>query len=350
VKYKDAGVDIDAGDRVAKAAVRRMRRTQDARVIPNPGGFAGLFALDYPQRLFSRNYKHPVLVACTDGVGTKLKIAQMAARHDTVGIDLVAMSVNDLIVCGAEPLFFLDYMAWATLDPDVADEIFKGIAEGCSQAECSLLGGETAEMPGFYKPGEYDLAGFAVGVVERKHMLKASRVAAGDVLIGLAASGLHSNGYSLVRKVLLEHKRWKLDRVVPEFGCTLAEELLRPTRIYVRALRGLLAKYRSRCPIRAVAHITGGGLTENLPRILPRGRGARLRRGAWPVPPIFEVVRSAGKIDRAEMFRTFNMGIGMVLAVSPASADVTIERLHKAGWTAYRIGEVRSGPRRVTFR
>jgi phosphoribosylformylglycinamidine cyclo-ligase len=350
VKYKDAGVDIDAGDRVAKAAVRRMQRTLDRRVIRNPGGFAGLFALDYPQKLFARNYKDPVLVACTDGVGTKLKVAQMAGCHDTVGVDLVAMSVNDLVVNGAEPLFFLDYMAWAKLDAPVADAVFKGISEGCVQAECSLLGGETAEMPGFYKPGEYDLAGFAVGVVERRRILGPDRVRPGDQLIGLASSGLHSNGYSLVRKALLEKKKFALDRVLPELGVPLAEELLRPTRIYVKAVRGLLEHYRNRTLVHAMAHITGGGLLENLPRALPRGCGAQVQKGSWPVPPIFDVLQRHGKVDAREMYRTFNMGIGMVLVTASNSAMAVLERLRESGWPAYRIGAVRSGSRRVTLK
>jgi phosphoribosylformylglycinamidine cyclo-ligase len=346
--YKESGVDIGAGDEFAARIQRLLRQTYGPNVIENPGGFAGLLELR-TDNLFSRKAPRPVLVSSTDGVGTKLKIAFMMDKHDTVGIDLVAMSVNDLICLGAQPLFFLDYMATGKLRRDVLLQVVKGIADGCSQAGCPLLGGETAEMPGFYGPGEYDLAGFAVGLLDRRRWINGTRVVPGDKLIGIASSGIHSNGYSLVRKLFFERAEWAIDRHVDEFGCTLGEELLRPTRIYAVAVRKVLSHYRVKRMVRGIAHITGGGLPGNTPRALPPRCGGRIVRGTWPVPPVFSVIQELGKIDDEEMYRVFNMGIGMVLVVSPFVVDAVLRRLKKAGEAGYLIGEVTEGEHTITI-
>jgi phosphoribosylformylglycinamidine cyclo-ligase len=323
--YKDAGVDIAAGEALVRAIAPLARSTHRPEVIGELGGFSGLF------RLAPRQLDEPLLVAATDGVGTKLKVALAADRHDTVGIDLVAMCVNDLVVCGAEPLFFLDYFATGALDVERGRAVVAGIAEGCRQAGCALLGGETAEMPGFYAAGEYDLAGFAVGLVERRALLSPERVRSGDVLLGLAASGLHSNGYSLVRRALLaDGRRPPADEL---------DELLRPTRIYVRACRALLAGVE----LHALAHITGGGLPGNLPRALPAGLAVEVQAGSWPVPPVFERVRRAGDVKPAEMLATFNMGIGMVAIVPPADAAAARSILDQQELESWPIGRVVEG-------
>lgn len=329
VTYKDAGVDIDAGNTFVNLIKPLVKSTRRPEVLTDIGGFGGLFAL-------SGKYRNPVLVSGTDGVGTKLKVAFMAGRHDTVGIDLVAMCVNDIIVQGAEPLFFLDYLATGKLEPAQGAEIVKGIAEGCRQAGCALIGGETAEMPGFYSADEYDLAGFTVGVVERERIIDGSAITAGDILIGLASTGLHSNGYSLARKVLFDRMGLGIHDTVPETGRTVADELLVPTRIYVRSILELLRDFS----IHGIAHITGGGLPENVPRILPESCSARIRTDSWEMPRIFEVIRQGGNIDRSEMYRTFNCGIGMVLAVSSADAASILERLSSLGESAAIIGEI----------
>jgi phosphoribosylformylglycinamidine cyclo-ligase len=287
VTYRDAGVDLEAADALEDLIAPLVRRTYGPRVLPSHGAFAGLFRLDYDERLFARNYRDPVLVGCTDGVGSKLLVAIQAGRYDTIGIDLVAMSVNDLLCCGAEPLFFLDYVAVHKLQPEFVAQLVAGVATGCEQAGCALLGGETAEMPDLYRPRHFDLAGFAVGVVERQRMIARELVSPGDQLIGLPSSGLHSNGFALARKVLLKRAYLPLDEPVRALGEPLADTLLRPTRIYVRPVLRVLRHYRQQMMITGLAHITGGGLPANIPRMLPDGCEAVLRRGAWPVPPIF---------------------------------------------------------------
>jgi phosphoribosylformylglycinamidine cyclo-ligase len=328
--YKDAGVDIDAGNSFVKMIKPLVKATRRPEVLADIGGFGGLFALN------TSKYKNPVLVSGTDGVGTKLKVAFMADRHDTVGIDLVAMCVNDIIVQGAEPLFFLDYLATGKLEPAKGAAIVKGIAEGCLQAGCALIGGETAEMPGFYTAEEYDLAGFTVGVVERDQIIDGSSITVGDTLIGLASSGLHSNGFSLARKVLFDRMGLGIHDIIPETGRTVADELLVPTRIYVKSILNLLRDFT----IHGIAHITGGGLPENVPRILPKGCMARIRTATWEMPAIFRVLQQGGNIADAELYRTFNCGIGMVLAVPTIEAAEVLLRLKALGETAMIIGDI----------
>lgn len=307
--YRDAGVDIDAADSLVERIGPMARSTTRPGVLGGIGGFGGLFQLGATGR-----WRDPVLVSGTDGVGTKLLVAQQAGRHDTIGIDLVAMCVNDIVVAGAEPLFFLDYFATGKLEVEAAAEVVQGVAEGCRRAGCALLGGETAEMPGMYAPGHYDLAGFAVGVVERDEILDGSGVRPGDVLVGLPSSGVHSNGFSLVRKVVSE-AGWALDADPGGLGRPLADVLLEPTRIYVKEMLAV------RDRMLAAAHITGGGLPGNVPRVLPAGMGARLSRSAWEEPAIFSLLRDAGRIDEESMLRTFNCGLGMVLVTRAAHAD-----------------------------
>jgi phosphoribosylformylglycinamidine cyclo-ligase len=330
ITYKDAGVDIESGNLFVKMIKPLVKATYRPEVIADIGGFGGLFSLN------TSKYKNPVLVAGTDGVGTKLKIAFQADRHDTIGIDLVAMCVNDIVVQGAEPLFFLDYFATAKLDPEKGAQVVKGIAEGCSMAGCALIGGETAEMPGFYASGEYDLAGFAVGVVDRDSVIDGSSITVGNKLIGIASSGLHSNGYSLARKVIFEKLGLSVRDEIPGLGKTVAEELLAPTRIYVKSILNLLRDFR----INGIAHITGGGLLENVPRILPNGCKAVISKNAWTMDDIFLIIQSAGNIDETEMYRTFNCGIGMVLAVPENEAEEVLIRLSGLNERAFVIGEV----------
>jgi phosphoribosylformylglycinamidine cyclo-ligase len=333
VTYKQAGVDIAKGDRFVRLISPLARRTFRPEVMADIGSFSGLFRLDI------RKWKNPVLVSGTDGVGTKLKIAFMAGRHDTVGIDLVAMCVNDILTCGAEPLFFLDYFATGKLSPESAASVIKGIAEGCREAGCSLIGGETAEMPGFYPKGEYDLSGFAVGAVEEGRIIDGRKIKSGDSVIGMASNGLHSNGYSLVRKVFFDEKKMSIRKRLPETGRSLGEELLRPTKIYVSAIKSL----KDRVEIKGMAHITGGGIDGNLPRVLPRDHGAVITENAWPVPPIFEVVRKLGNVPVRDMRRTFNMGIGYIVVVSGAEEERTLRFLRKYGEDAFIIGKVEKG-------
>jgi len=351
ISYKDAGVDIDKGARFVESIGASMKRTFTERVIASPGGFGAMFSLDYDERLFRQNYAHPILVSGTDGVGTKLKAAFMTGRHDTVGIDLVAMCVNDILVLGAEPLFFLDYLATGRLQPEVLEQVVAGIADGCTQAGCSLLGGETAEMPGFYADGEYDMAGFAVGVVEKERIIDGRSVCPGDVVIGLPSSGLHSNGYSLVRRLFFQEAGMTSDDSLERFGIghALGEELLTPTRIYVKAVRAVLHHYPVKRVVHALAHITGGGLVENIPRVLPSNCAVRLDASAWQRPAIFDAVQQLGNVPPDEMYRTFNMGIGMVLMVSPYYADSVLEQLRQAGEAAVVIGGVVPGPQEVTI-
>ncbi len=338
--YRRAGVDIAAGNEAVRLLAPLAASTRRPGVIGGIGGFGGLFAL--PARL-----RRPVLVASTDGVGTKLKIAFALDRHDTVGVDLVAMSVNDILVQGAEPLFFLDYIACGKLRPARIAELVQGIAEGCRQAGCALLGGETAEMPGFYRPGEYDLAGFAVGAAERARLIDGSAIRAGDVLVGLPSSGLHSNGYSLARAVV--ESRWGARwwrRALPGDGRSLGEALLAPTRIYVRAVLDLLARHR----VGGVVHLTGGGWTENIPRVLPRGLAASVDLGSWPVPPLFGMLEREGRIGPEEMLRTFNMGIGLILVARPAAAEGLLRALRRRGEGCHVVGTIVRGRRRVVYR
>jgi phosphoribosylformylglycinamidine cyclo-ligase len=330
LSYRDAGVDIDAGDALVERIKPYARRTMRPEVLAGIGGFGALVEL--PKR-----YRNPVLVSGTDGVGTKLKLAFMLDRHDTVGIDLVAMSVNDVLVQGAEPLFFLDYFACGKLDVAVAADVIKGIARGCEMAGCALIGGETAEMPGMYPPGEYDLAGFCVGVVEKDAVIDGRGIVPGDVVLGLASSGAHSNGYSLVRRIL---ERAQPDLAADFHGRPLADALLEPTRIYVKPVLKLLGDVK----VKGLAHITGGGLVENVPRCLPDGVGAVLDKGAWPLPPLFRWLQEHGNVAEAEMHRVFNCGIGMVVVVAPTDADRAATLLRSSGETVYRIGAIEPRP------
>ena len=344
--YKDSGVDIDAGDAVASAIGRLARSTFGPRVVKNDMGFAGLFRLDYNEKLFQRNYRDPILLACTDTAGSKLQLAIKMKKLDTIGIDLVAMSVNDLIVQGAEPMFFLDCLSISKVDSKVILDLMKGICEACRQADAALLGGETAEMPDLYAPGEFDIAGFAVGVVERKKLVTGRYVVPGDAIIGLASSGLHSNGYSLVRRIIAAGKR-DLNRHIPTLGRTLGQELLEPTKVYVQAVRSVLSHYRVKNVVRAMAHITGGGLPGNLPRVLPKDCQAVLKKDSWPKPPIFDLLAKWGPVDEQELYRVFNMGIGYVLVVRPTFADSILAQLKRIKQPAYLIGRIRRGPKKV---
>jgi phosphoribosylformylglycinamidine cyclo-ligase len=325
--YREAGVDIEAGYEAVIRMKKHVQKTARAGVLGSLGGFGGMFDLS------SLNLKEPVLVSGTDGVGTKLMIAFWMDQHDTIGIDAVAMCVNDIVVQGAEPLFFLDYIACGKAVPEKIEAIVKGIADGCEQAGCALIGGETAEMPGLYRENEYDLAGFTVGACEKSKLITGDTIKPGDVLIGLTSSGIHSNGYSLVRKVF---ENWSLTEVVDELGCTLGEELIKPTKIYVKPILSALEKFT----IKGMAHITGGGFIENIPRMLPNQFGAELYEKNWPVLPVFNLISTVGQIDRSEMYNIFNMGIGMVLAVDAKDAAAVVEHFRECGEEAYEIGVV----------
>jgi phosphoribosylformylglycinamidine cyclo-ligase len=338
--YKSAGVDIDLKERLIPLIGRIARRTASAGVLGGIGGFGAIFDLGEAAKL-----RAPVLVAGTDGVGTKLKIAFATGRHDTIGIDCVAMCVNDIVCHNARPLFFLDYIGSGKLDSRVALAIVKGVARGCKMAGMALVGGETAQLPGMYAAGEYDLAGFAVGLAERAKIPNPNAMRAGDALIGISSSGLHSNGYSLARKALLEIGKLKLNKRIAELGCTLAEELLRPTRIYAQAAIELFERF----PLRGLANITGGGIIENLPRVMPPKLRAVIRRGAWPRQPIFDLIARAGRIQQAEMDRTFNNGIGMIAVARPDCADAIVRHLRLRKHGAYLIGEIQRGQKGVTF-
>ena len=341
--YADAGVDIEAGDRLVDLIKPAVRRTHGQRVMGPHGAFAGMFRLDFNESIFQKNYKDPVLVACTDGVGTKVKLAAELGIINTVGIDCVAMNVNDLIVQGAEPLFFLDYLGLHAQDPDTTAEIVEGVARGCEIAGCALLGGECAEMPDIYSEGDFDIAGFAVGVVELHRAIDPVRAQAGDVLIGLPSSGVHSNGYSLVRRIISRCKI-RLDRGHADLdGETLGALLLEPTRIYARPIVKLLRHYRVKKVVSAMAHITGGGLPGNLPRMLPPKLDAIIDTRTWEVPPIFGFLQRRGDVDHNEMYRVFNMGIGYVLAVRPSFADSVVRQLQRSGESARVIGRLAKG-------
>lgn len=330
-KYSEAGVDIDKGNLFVSRIKDIVAETHRRGVLSDIGGFSGLFAIG------NEDLKNPVLIASTDGVGTKLAVAKLCNKHDTIGIDLVAMCVNDVIVSGAKPLFFLDYFACNALDVEVATDVVRGIAEGCKQAHCSLIGGETAEMPGLYQPGDYDLAGFVVGIGDRNAIIDGSDIRVGDKIIGLASSGFHSNGYSLVRKVFFEELGKKVEERIEEFGCTVGEELLRPTRIYVDSVVNTLR----RCTIHGLVHITGGGFIDNIPRILPSGCAARIDPGSWPVLPCFSYLQEKGNISASEMYRTYNMGIGMMVIAPASSVDDLLHQFRAHGEQPYLIGEIR---------
>jgi phosphoribosylformylglycinamidine cyclo-ligase len=338
--YKDAGVDLDIYEQSMGRLPALMHRTFSPRVMPSDGGFAGLFRLDFDSPLFRRNYRDPVLVSGTDGVGTKLKIAQAASRHGSVGIDLVAMCVNDLLCTGAEPLFFLDYVAMGKDLPDRLEEIVRGISDGCIQADSALLGGETAIMPDMYGPDDYDLAGFAVGVVDRAKLLNGQAITPGDVLLGLHSSGLHSNGFSLVRKIIRDAKIDLHSSVSELENRPLVDVLLEPTKIYVPAVRAVQSHYRVKQVLHGIAHITGGGLLENLVRVLPPGVRPEIDRQAWKRPGIFTWLQKLGDVDDDEMNRVFNMGIGMVFVVSPYYAPTVAELVLKSGFACTPIGSI----------
>lgn len=333
--YKKSGVDIDKGNKLVDIIKPLARSTFKPYVMTDIGSFGAFCRLD------TARFKDPVLVSSTDGVGTKLKIAFMMNKHDTVGIDLVAMCVNDILTSGAQPLFFLDYFASGKLSTKQAADVIKGIAAGCGMADCSLIGGETAEMPGFYDRGEYDLSGFSVGAVARKSIIDGRRIKNGDVLIGLASSGIHSNGYSLVRKLFFDIEKLSPKKKFSEFGCTLGEELLKPTKIYVKSVLKVIKDYR----VNGIAHITGGGLTENLPRILPSKAKLKfvIQKNSWPVQPIFRKISELGNVPEDEMLKTFNMGIGMVLVVKKTEAPAVIKKLKRLKEDAYVIGHVEKG-------
>ncbi len=328
--YKKAGVDIEKGDTLVGKIAPLARATFSKDVLQDIGSFGSLVRVD------TEKYREPVLVSGTDGVGTKLKIAFLTGKHSTVGIDLVAMCVNDILTSGADPLFFLDYFATGKLETEIASDVIKGIAEGCKLAGCSLVGGETAEMPDFYEGGEYDLAGFAVGVVDRDQIIDGRSVAAGDVIVGLSSSGLHSNGYSLVRKVLFEKEGYKVDTHLDELGRTVGDELLEPTSIYVKGIEAV----KSEIQIKAMSHITGGGIPGNLLRTVPEGFSYVLDEGSWPRPPIFDLVQRIGNVPADDMSSTFNMGIGYALVVAKNKADRVIEIMRSEGYNAYAIGEL----------
>jgi len=351
LSYEQSGVSIDANDQMVERISRSVASTHGPRVINMHNAFAGLFRLDYDEKLFKRNYRNPVLVACTDGVGTKIMIAQEMGRHDTIGIDLVAMSVNDMIVQGAEPLFFLDYLAVNHLDPEQIAEMVESVAVGCRWADCALIGGETAEMPDLYGNDEYDMAGFAVGVVERDRIITGRNVQQGDVILGLASSGIHSNGYSLVRNICFKKHKLKVTDKIPELdNRVLGDVLLVPTRIYVKPIVKLLRGYKVKQVVHAMAHITGGGLVGNIPRVLPDNCNAVLKTKSWPVPPIFKYLQEQGPVEDDEMHRVFNMGIGYVLVVAPDFADSICQKLTRCGEQVYKIGVVTVGSRKVVLK
>ncbi len=339
--YKKSGVDINEGNRLVDIIKHLARSTFKPYVLNDIGSFGAFCQLD------TKRYKNPVLVSSTDGVGTKLKIAFMLNSHDTVGIDLVAMSVNDILTSGAKPLFFLDYFATGRLSTKTAGAVIKGITEGCKMADCSLIGGETAEMPGFYSEGEYDLAGFAVGIVDRDKIINGKGIKAGDILIGLSASGLHSNGYSLARKLFFDIKKYSPKKHIKELGCSIGEELLKPTKIYVKSVVKVMQNFQ----LKGIAHITGGGITENLPRVLPKNKKLHftIERGSWPVPPVFSLIQNMGNVEESEMYKTFNMGIGMILVVNKQDAQKIVRKFNHLGESAFVIGQVERGGSSVVY-
>jgi phosphoribosylformylglycinamidine cyclo-ligase len=351
ISYEESGVSIDAGDEMVRQIQSCVASTFGPRVIESENAFAGMFRLDYDEKLFKKNYKNPVLVACTDGVGSKVQLAGNIKKYDTVGIDLVAMNVNDMLVQGAEPLFFLDYLAVNKLKPKVIAEMIKGVAAGCRLADCALIGGETAEMPDTYRKGDFDMAGFAVGIAERKKIITGKTIRKGDVILGLASSGLHSNGYSLVRNICFKKAALKMTDTLDELdGAALGDVLLEPTRIYVRPIVKLLSKYKVKRIVHGMAHITGGGLVGNIPRVLPKDCNAVIKKSSWPMPKIFAFLQKIGPVEENEMFKVFNMGIGFVLIVAEDFANSIAKKLSRFGEKAYRIGRITTGTGKVALK
>lgn len=349
ITYKDSGVDLELYEQSMQRLPRLMHRTFTPRVVRNDGGFAGLYALDFSKSLFSRNYQEPVLVSGTDGVGTKLKVAIKAGRHSTVGIDLVAMCVNDVLCTGAEPLFFLDYVAMSKDNPPLLESIVQGISDGCIAAECSLLGGETAIMPDLYQTDDYDLAGFCVGVVEKKNLITGRDIASGDVILGINSSGVHSNGFSLVRKAVFEKAGLDVGSFVPELGMTVGEALLTPTLIYSKLTRTVLTHYKVKNVIHGICHITGGGLLENTERILPPNVDLIFERNSWEILPVFEWIAKLGEIEQKEMDQVFNMGIGLAIIVSPYYAAHIKSMVESQGYNCWNIGVAQAGTGKSRF-
>ena len=331
-KYREAGVDIDKGNAFIEGIKSIVTSTHQRGVVNEIGGFSSLFSID------KDNYEAPILVSSTDGVGTKLTVASLCNKHDTIGIDLVAMCVNDIIVCGAKPLFFLDYFSVGRLELSVATAVVKGIAEGCKLAKCSLVGGETAEMPGLYKPGDYDLAGFVTGIVDRNNIVDGSNIKVGNRIIGLASSGIHSNGFSLVRKIFFDDLNHKVTDTIKALGCTVGEELLKPTRIYVQSVLNVLKHYR----IKGMVHNTGGGFFDNIPRVLPKGSSAIINKSSWSIPPVFSFLAEKGSVSESEMYRTFNMGIGFLCIVDAEDVEDIMHHFTALGEQPYLIGEIES--------
>jgi phosphoribosylformylglycinamidine cyclo-ligase len=351
LSYEQSGVSIDANDRMVEQIWSAITGTYGPRVIESKGGFAGMFRLDYDEKLFKRNYRNPVLVACTDGVGSKVQLASQIKKYDTIGIDLVAMSVNDMLVAGAEPLFFLDYIAVHKLEPAIITEMVKGVAAGCRMADCALIGGETAEMPDTYAKDDFDMAGFAVGVLERDKIITGRNVRKGDVILGLASSGLHSNGYSLVRNICFKQAGLKMSDMPDELGgSTLGDVLLEPTRIYVRPVIKLLSQYKVKKIVHAMAHITGSGLVGNIPRVLPKDCDAVIKKSSWPRHGIFSFLQEIGPVEEEEMYRVFNMGIGFVMIVAEDFAGAITKKLKRYGEKVYRIGRVTTGTGQVVLK
>jgi len=351
ISYAQSGVSIDANDEMVEQIYSHVAGTFGPRVIELKGGFAGLFRLDYDEKIFKKNYKSPVLVACTDGVGSKVQLAAEIKKYDTVGIDLVAMNVNDMLVQGAEPLFFLDYLGVNKLEPAVIAEMIKGIAAGCKLADCALLGGETAEMPDTYRKDDFDMAGFAVGVVERKKIITGKNIRKGDVILGLASSGLHSNGYALVRNICFKTAGLKMTDTPDELdGAALGDVLLEPTRIYVRSIVRLLSQYKVKQVVHAMAHITGGGIPGNLCRVFPPDCDAVIKKSSWPKHKIFAFLQEKGPVEEDEMYRVFNMGIGFMLIVAEDFADSIAGKLKRLGEKVYDIGRITSGTGKVVLK
>jgi phosphoribosylformylglycinamidine cyclo-ligase len=351
ISYEESGVSINTGEEMVRQIQACVASTFGPRVIESENAFAGMFRLDYDERLFKRNYKNPVLVACTDGVGSKVQLAVKMKKFDTVGIDLVAMNVNDMLVQGAEPLFFLDYLAVNKLEPKVIAEMIKGVAAGCRLADCALIGGETAEMPDTYRKGDFDMAGFAVGIIERKKIITGKTIRNGDVILGLASSGLHSNGYTLARNICFNKAALKITDKPDELdGAVLGDVLLEPTRIYVRSIVKLLSKYKVKCIVHGMAHITGGGLLGNIPRVLPKGCNAVIKKSTWPKHKIFTFLQKAGPVEETEMFRVFNMGIGFVLIVAEDFANSIAKKLSRFGEKVYKIGRITTGTGKVILK
>ena len=349
--YEGSGVSIDANDQMVDRIKNSVAGTFGPRVINLHGGFAGLFRVDYDEKLFKKNYKTPVLVACTDGVGTKVLLARAMKKFDTIGDDLVAMSVNDMLVLGAEPLFFLDYLGIDKLEPKKVAQLVESIANACKTADCALIGGETAEMPDIYRKDDFDMAGFAVGIVEKDRTIDGSKIETGDVVLGLASNGLHSNGFSLARHICFKKLKLKHSEKIDELGgATIGQALLEPTRIYVRPIIKLLSQYKVKQVVHGMAHITGGGIVGNLPRILPKNCDAVINKSSWKPQPIFKFLQESGPVEEAEMFRTFNMGIGYVLVVSSDFAKSVTKKLTKYGETVYKLGTITKGSRKVVLK